>query len=284
MVLYAFCRVADDAVDRNEGKLDALAALHRRLDGVYSGQPQDDPVDRALSVVADAHQIPRSIWDSMLEGFRWDIEGRTYETLSDLLAYCARVACTVGTMLTLVIGDRRPAVLARACDLGAAMQLTNIARDVGEDARAGRLYLPRSWMIEQGLDPERFLGSPAFSAPLGRVVERLLQAADTLYGHADLGIANLPWDCRFAIRAARLIYSDIGTNIRAHGCDSVSRRATTSGGRKLWLLLRSAAVAFWRPHTPSPIPALDEVRFLVDAVGPGPAPLAGALPVAQGAS
>ena len=90
-------------------------------------------------------------------------EVRRYETLQDLDAYAARVAGSVGAMMTLVMGQRAPEIVARACDLGVAMQLTNIARDVGEDARAGRLYLPLQWLREAGIDPDAWLAKPVFT-------------------------------------------------------------------------------------------------------------------------
>ena len=95
--------------------------------------------------------------DALFEGLQWDCEGRRYEDLEALHAYAARVAGAVGVMMALLMGVRDADALARACDLGVAMQLTNIARDVGEDARAGRLYLPLDWLREAGLDPAAFL-------------------------------------------------------------------------------------------------------------------------------
>ncbi len=106
--------------------------------------------------------------DALLEGFAWDAAGRRYDTLDDLLDYAARVAGAVGAMMAVLMGVRDPALLARACDLGVAMQLTNIARDVGEDARAGRLYLPLAWLREAGIDPDAFLADPALQSRFGR--------------------------------------------------------------------------------------------------------------------
>jgi phytoene synthase len=265
---YAFCRVADDAIDRADAPGDGLAALRGRLDRIYAGSPDDDPVDRAFGATVHDCRIPRAIPEALLEGFLWDVEGRRYETIGELRAYAARVAAAVGMLVTLIIGERRPRVLARACDLGVAMQLTNVARDVGEDARHGRLYLPRVWLREAGIDPEAFLRAPAFGPALGALVERLLTEADDLYDRAAPGIPLLPADCRPAIRAARLIYADIGRVIRKAGHDSVSRRAFTPRRRKLWLLLRSR----WGRGTRLPervgadLPPLAETAFLVRAV------------------
>src|SRR6185436_15894082 len=166
-----------------------------------------------------------AIFEAMMEGFAWDLEGRRYETLSDLRGYCARVAATVGVLVTFLLGERGAAALARACDLGIAMQLTNIARDVGEDAGRGRLYLPLDWLERAGIDPQGFLGEPRYSPALGGVVRRLLGEADRFYASADVGIDGLPFDCQGAIRAARFIYAEIGAYVARAGFDSVTARA-----------------------------------------------------------
>ncbi len=209
--------------------------------------------------------------EALLEGLAWDAEGRRYETLADLQAYAARVAGAVGAMMTLMMGARQRATLARACDLGVAMQLTNIARDVGEDARAGRLYLPRQWMSEAGLDPEAFLAEPTLSQPLREVIGRLLREADHLYARARSGVADLPWDCRPAILAAAALYAEIGREVERADLDSINRRARVSGARKLQLLARSIAAAPWAGEV-DPAPALGAVDFLVEAVAAAPVP------------
>jgi phytoene synthase len=197
--LYAFCRVADDEVDGSGASPDTLAALHRRLDAVYAGTPHAIAADQAFARVVHRYRLPRRIPLALLEGFQWDAQGRRYRTFEELLDYCARVAGTVGAMMALVMEVRDERALARACELGVAMQLTNIARDVGADAQLGRLYLPAQWMREAGLDPDAWLAAPQFNEALGRVVARLLAAADTLYRRAEHGIAALPRTCRPAM-------------------------------------------------------------------------------------
>ena len=143
-----------------------LDALNERLDRAYAGTPFETPVDRALSSVVLRFGIPRALLDALIEGFAWDAEGRTYETLSELHGYAARVAGTVGTMMAILMGRRGADALARAADLGIAMQLTNIARDVGEDARAGRIYLPLSWLRSGGISPESLVRNPQLTPAL----------------------------------------------------------------------------------------------------------------------
>ena len=265
--LYAFCRLADDEIDDAQTG-DPTAALNRlrdRLDRAYAGRPLPIAVDRAFADVIREHHIPRALPEALLEGFAWDAAERRYETLPDVLAYAARVAGAVGAMMAVLMRRRDPISVARACDLGVAMQLSNIARDVGEDARAGRLYLPRSWLRQEGIDADGFLADPVFTPALARVVTRLLEVADSLYRRADAGVAALPLSCRPGIGAARRLYAEIGCEVLRQGCDSIARRAVVPGPRKLALLGRSLAASL----LPVPIddaPPLSETRFLVEAV------------------
>ena len=271
--LYAFCRLSDDAVDETGGdRAAALARLERRLTAALAGRPANHPADRALAEVLARHAIPEALPRALLEGFAWDIEGRRYDTLSDLAAYAARVAGAVGAMMTLVMGVRDADALARACDLGVAMQFTNIARDVGEDARAGRLYLPRDWLDAAGLDADAFLSEPRLSPGLKRVVADLLTAADGLYARAEPGIAALPLSCRPAIRAAGTIYAQIGRAVEENGLDSITRRARVSGAHKAGLLARAALPK--RRASGLSAPPLPETAFLVEAVMHHPIPAA----------
>ncbi len=236
IALYAFCRVADDAIDEHMDDPQALSALQQRLDAIYAGEPGEIIEDRAMAMVVHRYRIPRALPEALLEGFAWDAAGRRYETLDDLHHYCARVAGSVGAMMAMVMGVTDPHALARACELGNAMQLTNIARDVGEDAHNGRLYLPRAWMRDEGIDPDQWLASPSHSPALANVIGRLLLEADRLYRLGSTGIAALPRDCRGAILAAAMIYADIGSVVSAHAMDSVNRRAVVGSARKLTLL------------------------------------------------
>lgn len=263
--LYAFCRLADDAVDLEADASGAHQKLYDRLQLAAAGTPAPLPSDRALAAVMARHDIPLAVPAGLLEGFAWDAAGLRYNTLEELEAYAARVAGTVGAMMALLMGQRHPQQLARAADLGVAMQLTNIARDVGEDARNGRLYLPVQWMAEAGLDADAWLAEPRFSPALASVVKRLLDAADEHYRRADAGIAGLPLDCRPGIAAARLLYAEIGRVVAANGYDSVSRRAVVPGARKSALLAQAMAQAA-RPGPREIHPVLEANRFILEAV------------------
>jgi phytoene synthase len=264
--LYGFCRLSDDAVDLEGGQLGAVSRLRERLARIYAGAPSPEPVDRALTDAVARFAIPRVALEALLEGLEWDVEGRAYETINDIYAYAARVAGSVGVMMAALMGARTPDLVARACDLGVAMQLTNIARDVGEDARVGRLYLPRAWMREAGVDPEAWLLNPVFTPQIGAVVARLLRHADDLYRRADLGIANLHPAFRPAIFAARRLYAEIGVRLERQGLDSVSMRTSVPFWRKVQLVAGAVSQAsLKRPVSPSG-PPLEQTRYLVDAV------------------
>ncbi|WP_394690197.1 phytoene/squalene synthase family protein [Hoeflea sp.] len=266
--LYAFCRATDDLVDESADPAEGLAEIRARLDAIYRGTPRDHPADRAFVAVVEHYALPRALPEALVEGFEWDVENRTYRDCSELCAYSARVASTVGVMMTLIMGVCDRAVLARAADLGLAMQLTNIARDVGEDARRGRIYLPLDWLDEAGIDPDAFLANPQACPAMRATTERLLNAAQSLYARAMTGIAGLPLTCRMAIRSAALIYREIGREIEKSGHDSVNLRAHTSTRRKLELIAQAASTPFlFQPVSTEP--AHPEVRFLVEAAAAG---------------
>ncbi|WP_397544076.1 15-cis-phytoene synthase [Roseovarius salis] len=269
LALYAFCRLADDAVDLQPAKAGAVLRLQERLDRAYAGRPCDTPADRAFAAVIEEYGMPRALPEALLEGLAWDAGGRRYATLSELRAYSARVASAVGAMMCVLMRVRDPDALARACDLGVAMQLTNIARDVGEDAREGRLYLPTDWLEEAGIAPESFLADPRPDAAVRGIVRRLLREAEDLYARSEAGIGALPLACRPGIFAARYIYGGIGGSVRRAGHDSVSGRARTTGRQKLgWLMLsvlRSAGTAMMPRSPVIHARSLPETLFLVEA-------------------
>jgi 15-cis-phytoene synthase len=274
--LYAFCRVADDAVDSATdpaAQAIALADLQARLSAIYTGKPHNHIADKALAEVVRDFAIPHVMLEALLEGFAWDAKGKQYATIGELHNYAARVAGTVGAMMTLIMGANSESALSRACELGAAMQLTNIARDVGEDARNGRLYLPVEWMVDAGIDTKAWLTNPKFSPALASVIARLLEEADRLYWSAEAGIEELPRDCRMAIKSASLVYAEIGRKLRRQGFDSVSCRAIVSGKRKLALMAMASGKAFdfsalsFGTQEPATIKlsTLPAVKYLVDA-------------------
>ncbi len=269
VVLYAFCRVADDNIDAKNASQNAIDLLRERLELAYMGTPQDQPIDRAFASLVKKCKMPRELPDALLEGLEWDSLNLRFETLSDLHCYSARVASAVGVMMCVIMNVRDKDVLARACDLGAAMQLTNIARDIGEDARNGRLYIPLKWMNEEGLKPSEFLRNPEPNQKTSRIAKRLLIEAELLYNRAESGLSQLPLTCRPGIFAARHIYERIGKHIAAANYDSITTRAFTTKIEKIGFLMLSIA----NTATVSVMPRsaivhaepLKEMKFLVEA-------------------
>lgn len=242
VVLYAYCRRADDMIDLCPEPEQAaqLQQLQAELAAIYAGVPQSDPLLSRFQRVVREYAVPRVYLDELLLGMQMDTERCRYRTLADLLLYAYRVAGVVGLMMCHVMGVRETRALRHAAHLGMAMQLSNIARDVQEDWQRGRLYIPEALLAEcgvEGLDPALGQPLPRTAADgVARATERLLQHADAFYRSGDAGVKYLSLRCGLAIRAARLVYSEISTRVRAQGCDPFAARAVVSRARKLALL------------------------------------------------
>lgn len=246
VLLYAWCRHCDDVVDGQtlgheqqddfrDGQQQRLELLRQQTASVLQGERVSDPVFEALRRVVERHQIPARHPEELLAGFQMDVTERRYETISDTLDYCYHVAGVVGVMMAMIMGVRDPKTLDRACDLGLAFQLTNIARDVVEDAHAGRVYLPAELLARHGLgaiDPGDVAQRPALHA----AALELLDLAEEYYASAYAGIAALPPRSAWAIAAARRVYRAIGIKLRAGGPEVWNGRASTSKAEKTALL------------------------------------------------
>lgn len=277
LALYAFCRLADDEVDEGDNKRRAVLDLQARLDAIYAGKPKNAPEDRAFAAIVDEFEMPKALPDALLEGLAWDAQERRYSDLSGVRGYSARVASAVGVMMCVLMRVRDADALARACDLGVAMQLTNIARDIGEDARAGRVYLPLAWFEEAGIDLAAFLQTPTSTPEIRRMTSRLLAEAHRLYLRSEAGVPALPRQSRVGIYAARFIYDGIGKEVRRAKLDSINQRAHTTKTQKLgWVgqAMVRAGLSMVSPTSPvlhaRPLP---EVAFLVDAASKHRRPL-----------
>lgn len=250
LMLYAWCRHCDDVVDGQElgfgvappvahgSAHDPRAELDRLVDQTrraYAGEPMHDPAFAAFQEVALGCQIaPRYAFDH-LAGFAMDVGQARYETIDDTLRYCYHVAGVVGLMMASIMGARDERVLDRACDLGLAFQLTNIARDIVDDAAIGRCYLPAQWLREAGIAPEE-IGLPRHRAALARVAARLVDYAEPYYDSAMTGIAALPLRSAWAIATARNVYRQIGVEVKRRGARAWDERVGTSKAAKLRLL------------------------------------------------
>ena len=244
MVLYAWCRRADDAVDEGLGdKRAALTQLRAELDDMEGGCRASDPIVDAFSDVMRQCLIPMLYPRELLRGMEADVDPVLYQTMDELYEYCYRAAGTVGLMMTHIMGVDDSAAMSNAAHLGVAMQLTNICRDVAEDWRRGRLYLPADLLARHGvteLVPEVGHTLPKSAlAGLARTVEELLQIADRYYLSADAGLDHLPWRSSVAIAAARKIYAEIGEVLKERAFDVSAGRAFVPAGQKFHLVRRS---------------------------------------------
>lgn len=242
---YAFCRAADDAVDDAATPADARtrhADVQRRLDRIYRGEPVDTASGRAFAHVVAAAAIPLAEPQALLDGMAQDLDSVRVADADALLVYCYRAAGVVGRMMSRIMERADPDALARAAHLGIAMQLSNIARDVGEDARRDRVYLPATWLREAGGSHDDAL-APRPTAAVRRATHRVLALAETYYASGIAGIGLLPPSCRPAILSAALLYREIGREVAAADGDGVTRRARVSGPRKLALITIALARA-----------------------------------------
>lgn len=255
LMLYAWCRHCDDVVDgqelgfaavepaqEQEDAAEKLSMLEDQTRRAYAGEKMGDPAFAAFQEVALRHAIaPRFAFDH-LAGFAMDVEQARYETIDDTLRYCYHVAGVVGLMMATIMGANKATVLDRACDLGLAFQLTNIARDIIDDARMGRCYVPAAWLCEAGIPPHE-LALPRHRAALARVAARLVDYAEPYYASATQGITALPLRCAWAIATARNVYRQIGINVKARGPRAWDERVGTSRATKVWLLAKGGAGA-----------------------------------------
>ncbi len=237
---YAFCREADDVVDECHEPAIALAKLawwREEIGRLYAGTPQH-PVTRALTDAIGLYDIPRESLEEILDGMEMDLTQTRYADFSQLHLYCHRVAGVVGEVAARIFGYSQHATLDYAARLGLAFQLTNILRDVGEDARRGRIYLPQDELARFGVSAADILASRATEAFRQLMAFQYQRAVETY----DQAMALLPQQDRKAqlpglIMAA--IYRDLLDAIRDEGFPVLHGRTSLTPLRKLWLAWRT---------------------------------------------
>ena len=240
--LYGWCRYCDDQVDRvgleesREQLEQRLAKLSEATRSVFSGAAQDQPVFIAMQYIVQRYAIPAHYALELIEGMAMDARGTRYQTFKDLSLYCYRVAGTVGLMMSHVMGLRDEQALKHAADLGIAMQLTNIARDITEDASMGRIYLPLAWLKEADIAPGE-IAAVKNRPKLALVTKRLLQEAQRYYLSGDAGLWHLSFRSACAVAAARHVYAEIGSLLLHKGASAWDDRSYVTGPRKLWVIL-----------------------------------------------
>ncbi|UNK42851.1 phytoene/squalene synthase family protein [Luteimonas sp. S4-F44] len=252
VLLYAWCRHCDDVVDGQHlgaggaadpgGGAERLHMLYAQTRQAYAGETMTEPAFAALQAVALAHRIPIALPLAHLDGFAMDVDGHRYDTLDDTLRYCYHVAGVVGLMMARIMGAHDDATLDRACDLGLAFQLTNIARDIVDDAQVGRCYLPDTWLAMHRV-PRAELADPRHRHALADMAAALVRAAEPYYASARHGLAALPLRSAWAVATAHGVYREIGLRVEREGMRAWDRRVSTSRATKLRLLLRAAGTA-----------------------------------------
>lgn len=253
-LLYSWCRYCDDVIDNqvlgiNHTTLVSEEILQQRLSDLYQktllafkGEANNQAF-AALATVVSRHSLSLNLAIAHLEGYRMDVTEKSYQTIDDTLNYCYHVAGVVGLMMAQIMGVQERTLLDRACDLGLAMQLTNIARDVITDAKMGRCYLPEQWLKEEGLNQSNFT-QPALRRNLVRVVKRLLNLADRYYISAEQGYCALPLRSAWAIATAARVYRAIGKKILAAKDSAWDSRQATGRLHKLGLIILAAQDAY----------------------------------------
>lgn len=242
--LYAMFRTLDDLVDERDAAKMSIAEAQRRLDRWrewFAGglvAEREGEIVPAVRETMLRHKVPPAVFVDLIEALEADLGRRHYETTPQLIRYCYGVAATVGVAMCHVLGATDDQTCARAAEMGVAMQLTNILRDVGEDLALGRVYLPADLLSQHSLckaDLHRGEVTPSYQALCAQVA----RTAEGYYQSGFTGIRLLPRRVRFGIAAAALLYRDILTQLRHNGWDSLSRRASTSKPRKLALVTRA---------------------------------------------
>lgn len=258
----AFRRAVRDAVIAEaRGSLDDLG---ERVSDAFDGHAGEAPLDRAIAWLASDHELPRACFEGQLEAASWDLDGRRHHTLSRVVDYAVRRMGTVAVAAACTMGRRGREPIERAVDLGVAIELTRIARDVGRDATHGHVYLPVEWLEEAGVDVDRWLARPGPSDALARVAARLGSEAERFYLRADAGMQLVPLSCRPAVRASRWLGKATLRELASTGFAAATAPSRLAAPRVLAIGLRALYAARGEHTDRAPSP-LEEARWLVDA-------------------
>ena len=237
-IVYAFCRTVDDLVDEAEdpevGRRDI-----EELGEMLRGQRAASPLAEAFLEVAERRSIPLQAAHDLMEGVVSDVGEVTLVDDHDLVQYGYAVAGTVGLMMCGVIGVKEPWALNHAIDLGVAMQITNICRDVAEDAGRGRIYIPTRRLVAAGIDPEQVRIGDIDGEAFAPVLKDVLDLAEVYYKSGDQGMKAIPWRPRLAIQSASRVYRAIGLVLKKRAYDVTQGRAVVGSGAKAAWVMRA---------------------------------------------
>jgi len=241
MALYAFCREVDDVVDECSDRDVARRKLdwwREEIAACFSGQPKH-PVTSALASALQSYNLPAEYFQEIIDGMNMDLEQQRYESFSELALYCHRVAGVVGLLSAEIFGYQQRATLKYAESLGTAFQLTNIIRDVREDAGRGRIYLPLDELLEYRVNPHDLLSGEINDA-LPPLLRFQAERADSYYQRA---LGQLPDQDRYAQRSGLImtaIYQTLLSEIQADGYRVMQHRIRLTPVRKLWIAWTTA--------------------------------------------
>lgn len=252
--MYALFRTVDDIADGSGSDKDprAMGALEGWRRWVVDGCTPEpsDPIRYAVSWAVSRFALRRDHVIELMEGVRDDLGPRRLATAADLERYCYQVAATVGLTMAGILGATHPDAPRCAADLGIAMQLTNIIRDVGEDASRGRVYLPRDEILAFGYSYER-LAAGTVDDPFVALLRHQIRRARAYYRRASSGIGLIPAGARFPIRLAATLYEGILGAVERNGFDVFRKRAHVGPLAKLWVATR-LSLRGSRPRASSP--------------------------------
>ena len=244
--LYSFCRYLDDLADASDNNSESFRQLLQIYNELQSGVSFDPAVNDFLDL-ADEFQIDMAPVTQLIQGLLSDLDTVRIKDSAQLKRYCYRVAGTVGLLMCDVLGVKDPRAHKHAIDLGIAMQLTNIARDVAEDARNQRRYLPEN--IVGQLSPKLIAAADVWHREdLARAVKALLDEADRYYQSGEQGLAYLPWRARVAILVAARVYRAIGDQMARKGYATWLGRAQVSRREKIMIAAKTLVAFCARPH------------------------------------
>lgn len=253
--LYRLCRHIDDLADENSCVASARSALASVAGSMLSGRSPDPLIQDGIALLQEC-RIDPAVMLALIHGVSSDLALVRMADEASLIRYCYQVAGTVGLMMCQVLDTSDAAACAHAIDLGIAMQLTNICRDVKADALLGRRYLPAS--LVGALAPEALIDpSDALRPLLQRSVATLLRRADDYYRSGESGLAFLPLRARYAILVAARVYHAIGSRIRARDHAYWQGRVVVSGSSKVRITARTLCAAPFRRMPWQAAPAHD---------------------------
>lgn len=242
-IVYAFCRLVDDTIDEASDREAGAAALGV-IEAELAGDAPARPLVAGVLALAAARGIDVGVFRELCVGVRGDADGVRIADDDELVRYCYRVAGTVGLMMCGVMGVGEADAWPFALDLGIAMQLTNICRDVAEDAGRGRIYLPATRLRAAGVAPESIELGTVDRRALARVVADLLALAERYYASAERGMGFIPGRSRLAILVASRVYRAIGLRLGRRGSDPMVGRTVVPGRVKAgWVAAAIASFA-----------------------------------------